>query len=67
MKKNLRQVIALSFLLLSFGALAFAGEIKGKVTAQGMRSAEDIAVYVDAIPGKTSLRPRNPRWRIKST
>ena len=31
MKKNLRQVIALSFVLLSFGALAFAGEIKGKV------------------------------------
>ena len=57
MKKNLHQVIALSFLLLSFGALAFAGEIKGTVTAQGMRSAEDIAVYVDAIPGKTFTPP----------
>lgn len=30
-----------------------AGDINGKVTAQGLRSAENIAVYVDAIPGKT--------------
>ena len=59
MKKNLHQVIALSFLLLSFGALAFAGEIKGKVEVHGMRSAQDIAVYVDAIPGKTFTPPAN--------
>ena len=31
-----------------------AGDIKGKVTAQGIKSAENIAVYIDAIPGKTS-------------
>jgi len=30
----------------------FAGEIKGKVSVQGMKSAENIAVYVDAIPDK---------------
>jgi plastocyanin len=29
-----------------------AGDIKGKVTAQGMKSPENIAVYVDAISGK---------------
>jgi len=29
------------------------GNIKGKVVVQGLRSAENIAVYVDAIPGKT--------------
>ena len=29
-----------------------AGDVKGKVTAQGMKSAENIAVYVDAIAGK---------------
>jgi plastocyanin len=29
-----------------------AGDIKGKVTAQGMKSPGDIAVYVDSIPGK---------------
>ena len=53
MKKHLLQVVALVLFSLAFGALAFAGEIKGKVTAQGMRSAADIAVYVDAISGKT--------------
>ena len=57
MKKNLHQVLALSFLLLSFGALAFAGEVKGKVTAQRMRSAENIVVYIDAIPGKSFTAP----------
>ena len=60
MKKNLHQVLALTFLLLSFGALALAGEIKGKVTAQHMRSSENIAVYVDAIPGKTFTPPSKP-------
>ncbi len=34
-----------------------AGEIKGKVTAQGLRSAEHIAVYVDAIAGKDFPEP----------
>src|SRR5208283_1437564 len=60
MKKYLHRVLAFSFLLLSFGALAFAGEIKGKVTVHGMKSAEDIAVYVDAIPGKTFDAPSKP-------
>ena len=60
MKINLRQVLALSLLLLGFGALAFAGEIKGTVTAQRMRSAGNIAVYVDAIPGKTFNPPSKP-------
>jgi plastocyanin len=30
----------------------WAGEIQGKVSVQGLRSAENIAVFVDAIPGK---------------
>jgi len=42
---------AICLILLLAGA-SWAGDIKGKVTAQGMRSAENIAVYVDAIPGK---------------
>jgi len=37
--------------LLLAGA-SWAGDVKGKVTVQGIRSAENIAVYVDAIPGK---------------
>jgi plastocyanin len=36
---------------------ARAGEIKGKVTASGMKSAKNIAVYVDAIPGKNFDAP----------
>jgi plastocyanin len=60
MKINVNQVLALSLLFLGFGALAFAGEIKGTVTAQRMRSKENIAVYVDAIPGKTFNAPSKP-------
>lgn len=37
--------------LLLAGA-SLAGEIKGKVSVQGIKSAENIAVYVDAIPDK---------------
>ncbi len=59
MKKDLLQGFALSFLLLSFSALAYAGEIKGKVEVHGIRSAQDIAVYVDAIAGKTFTPPAN--------
>ncbi len=33
-------------------ARSWAGEIKGKVSVQGIKSAEHIAVYVDAISGK---------------
>src|SRR5215469_2506037 len=36
---------------------AWAGEVKGKVTAVGMRSAENIAVYIDSVPGKTFNAP----------
>jgi plastocyanin len=41
---------------LSVGVV-YAGDIKGKVTAQGMKSPENIAVYIDAIPGKTFPAP----------
>lgn len=46
----------LGVLLLANG-VSYAGDIKGKVTAQGMKSAENIAVYVDAIPGKDFPAP----------
>jgi len=36
----------------SLGVSSFSGEIKGKVSVQGLKSAEHIAVYVDAIPDK---------------
>lgn len=37
--------------------LARAGEIKGKVSVSGIKAAKNIAVYVDAIPGKTFDAP----------
>ncbi len=42
---------------LSLASSSQAGEIKGKVTVQRMRSAENIVVYIDAIPGKTFAAP----------
>ena len=36
----------------SLAVASFSGEIKGKVSVQGLKSAEHIAVYVDAIPDK---------------
>ena len=40
-----------------FAGPSWAGTIKGKVTVQGIRSPENIAVYVDAIPGKDFPAP----------
>jgi plastocyanin len=43
---------------LVFGiTVSFAGEIKGHVTASGIRSSANIAVYVGAISGKTFTPP----------
>jgi len=47
--------LASLFLLAASGVQA--GDIKGKITVHGMRSAENIAVYVDAIPGKAFPAP----------
>lgn len=48
-------------IILTFGVLGTprcgAVEIKGKVTASGMKSAKNIAVYIDTIPGKTFDAP----------
>ena len=46
-------VLALGFLSTS----SWAGDVAGKVTAQGMRSPENIVVYIDTIPGKTFTPP----------
>ena len=46
--------------VLLLASAGHAGDIKGKVTAQGMKSAENIAVYVDAIPGKEFPAPAQP-------
>ena len=41
----------ISFVLL-FADAGLAGGVKGKVSVQGIKSPENIAVYVDTIPGK---------------
>ena len=52
--KTTRRAVVLAVL---FGSIfvagaAQAGDVKGKVSAEGLSSAQDIAVYIDAIPGK---------------
>ena len=42
----------LSGALLTIVAVGWAGDIKGKVSVQGLKSPVNIAVYVDAITGK---------------
>jgi plastocyanin len=42
---------------LALAGVGWANEIKGKVSVQGIKSAENIAVYVDAIPGKNFDAP----------
>jgi len=46
------QAVAVCGAALLLAGLSLAGEIKGKVSVQGIKSAENIAVYVDAIPDK---------------
>lgn len=45
-------------LILTFTAAGRANDIKGKVSVQGIKSAENIAVYVDAIPDKKFEAPK---------
>lgn len=42
---------------LALAAVSRAGDIKGKVAVQGLKSAENIAVYVDTITGKDFPAP----------
>lgn len=54
-----KAAIAAGLVLASAGA-GRANEIKGKVSVQGIKSAENIAVYVDAIPDKKFDAPKEP-------
>lgn len=57
--KNIKKALipVAIFTALLYASVSWAGEIKGKVNVQGLKSAENIAVYVDAIPGKTFDAP----------
>jgi len=50
--------IAMS-LTLALGVASRANDIKGKVSVQGIKSAENIAVYVDVIPDKKFDAPKD--------
>lgn len=52
-----RTAILAATAFLALGASAWAGDVKGKVTAVGLHSAENIAVYIDSVPGKTFAAP----------
>jgi plastocyanin len=46
------KTVGIIIFALLFAAAGRAGGVKGKVSVQGIKSPENIAVYVDAIPGK---------------
>jgi plastocyanin len=49
--------VAILFGALFVACLAQAGEVKGTVSAPGLKSVENIAVYIDAIPGRKFNSP----------
>src|ERR1700676_1866059 len=58
--RKLRTAVLPAIAILTLGLIAsrsWAGELRGKVTATGLRSAENIAVYIDSVPGKTFPGP----------
>ena len=59
MKTRTQATLAFSYLMLGLllASSSQAGEIKGKVTVQRIRSTGNIAVYIDAIPGKDFTAP----------
>ena len=46
------KTVAVGLAVVLMAGASLAGDIKGKVSVQGLKSAENIAVYVDAIPDK---------------
>ena len=59
---SLRQIAADAAIVVGLGLLlasaSSANEIKGKVSVQGIKSAENIAVYVDVISDKKFDAPK---------
>ena len=61
--KTLKMTLVTVTASLSIGLIvssAWAGDLKGKVSVQGIRTPEGIAVYIDSVPGKTFSPPPNP-------
>lgn len=60
LSKFTNKVAVFGVLVLASAVAGQANEIKGKVSVQGIKSAESIAVYVDAIPDKKFDAPKEP-------
>jgi len=56
--KNVARAVVFAGITLAIAGLGSANEIKGKVSVQGIKSAENIAVYVDVIPDKKFDAPK---------
>jgi len=57
MKSIIRAVVAIVLSVIWAANLARGGEVKGKVTTTGLKSAENIVVYIDTIPGRKFDHP----------
>jgi plastocyanin len=57
--KIVTRTLAVVSCAVTFASAGRAGEIKGKVSVQGIKSSENIAVYVDTVPGKKFDSPAN--------
>ena len=59
MVKIAAKAVVAAGLVVALAGASRANDIKGKVSVQGIKSAESIAVYVDAIPDKKFDAPSN--------
>jgi len=50
--RRIERVVVVAVSVLFGASVAVAGDVSGKVSAGGLKSTENIAVYIDAIPGK---------------
>ena len=57
--RSAAKTVVAAGLILALADASRGNEIKGKVSVQGIKSAENIAVYVDAIAGKNFEAPKD--------
>jgi plastocyanin len=60
MNRTLRAITMVLLVGFLFATESLAGDLKGKVAVQGVKSRENIAVYVDAIAGQNFPAPTQP-------
>lgn len=58
LSKIVARTVAAAGLVVAFAGAGRANEIKGQVSVQGIKSAENVVVYVDAIPDKKFDAPK---------